>query len=162
MKFMSSYFQITLSVGFVALVAFAFGCGRHKNEMHDNWPGGLITKPGTYKVASSKQIVAVWVDEEHLVRYSIAQSTGKMLIKSSERPSAYSSWLIYFDEKDWLWFESGDIGCSVAQKAADGTYHEIPITDQLELIRAMPVPFFERLPASIQSRWASHRDGNER
>src|SRR5437899_927769 len=102
-------------------------CRKSGSQMNENWTGGLITKDGVYKVASSKQTITVWIDKEHLVRYLITDIAGKTLIASTERPSAYSGWFIVFDGKGWLWFESSDIGCSVARKNADGTYQEFPI-----------------------------------
>jgi len=125
--------------------------------MNANWSGGLITKQGNYTLASSKQTVAVWVDKEHLVRYSITDAAGKTLFITSERASAYDKWLLFFDAKGWLWFESSDVGCSVAKKREDGSYQELPIVDEADLIREMPDEFFKRLPESTQKKWSVHR-----
>jgi hypothetical protein len=141
-------------------VMFCFGfifAGCEKPVVDKNWRGGLITKVGTYKLASSQQTIAVHVDKEHLVRYSITDRGGKTLITSSERPSAYQNWCLFFDKKGWLWFHSSDIGDSVAKKQDDGSYREVQIVDDAELIGAMPDEFFNRLPGSIQKKWSIHR-----
>ncbi|MEZ5406028.1 MAG: hypothetical protein R3F23_07620 [Verrucomicrobiia bacterium] len=125
-------------------------CRKSGSETIENWSGGLITKPGTYEPVGTKNTITVWIDEEQLVRYSIANAGGKVVIASTERPSVYSNWFAYFDFNGWLWFESGDIGVSVLRKDEDGIYEEIPIIDQEDLIRAMPEEFFKRLPQSTE------------
>jgi hypothetical protein len=97
------------------------------------------------------------VDKEHLIRYSITDAAGKTLLVTCERASAYDKWLLFFDEKGWLWFESSDIGCSVAKKREDGGYQEHPVVDEADLIGGMPDEFFKRLPDSTQKRWSAHR-----
>jgi hypothetical protein len=145
--------------GFLALI-FCFGLlltGCEKPVEESNWGGGLIRKVGTYKLSSSQQTITVYVDKEHIVRYSILDRDGKTLIASTERPSAYQGWYAFFDKQGWLWFHSSDIGESVAQKEEDGSYKELPIVDDAALIRAMPEEFFNRLPESIRKKWSIHR-----
>lgn len=132
-------------------------CRKSGSGMIENWSGGLITKPGTYKLAGAGNTITVWIDKEHLVRYSIADAADKVVIASTERASTYSKWVVYFDSNGWLWFESSDIGTSVSKKNEDRTYQEISIIDQADLIRAMPEEFFKRLPKSTQKRWSQYR-----
>jgi len=145
-----------LAVSAMSLLFF-FGCGKSDSKMKSNWKGGLLTEVGSYQRSSTGVLVNVWIDQEHLVRYSISAPGGRQLIRSSERASAYSKWIIYFDDNGWLWFDSSDIGSSVAKKSPDGTYQEVQISDQPDLIRMMPQEFFDRLPRSIQARWKDYR-----
>lgn len=161
----TSIFPVKVAkIWFLMLVlsnCFVSGCRKPSSETIENWPGGLITKPGTYKLAGGKQVVTVWIDKEDLVRYSISEG-GRAIFNSAERPSAYSTWFLYFDSNARLWFQSGDIGTFVAAKNDVGTYSQTGIVDQAELIHAMPQPFFQQLSELTQKQLLKHRRSDMR
>jgi hypothetical protein len=143
----------------ICLALTLAGCNKDGSNMIEHWSGGLITQPGTYKMAGgSNEIIVVLIDHENVVRYSITDSNGKLLHASTQHPSAYHKWFLYFDERGWLWFSSGDIGSFVARKNTSWAYEELSIADHSALIRDIPAAFFMRLPESTQRKWAQYRE----
>lgn len=145
-----------------ALAAVVIGCGKTDSPVVQAWSGGLITRVGTYAVAPGSLVVTVWVDEERLLKYSIADGAGGRLFATTNRPSALANWFLHLDEANRLWVHSGDIGSSVVLGGAGGDCRELFLHDRPDLIRRMPEEFFERLPDGVRRKWAPHRQGMER
>ena len=117
----------------------------------ENWAGGLVDKPGTYKLSESGQVLRVWIDEGKIVHYELQDNTGHVIFATKERASAFHRWAIFFDgQRGQIWFDSSDIGTSVATKAPDGNYSEIAVASDPSLIRAMPQELFGRLTSSTK------------
>lgn len=122
----------------------------------ERWPGGLVVNPGNYITIDGLSL-NVWIDKQQIVHYSLEDKMKKLLFTSTERPSAFHRWLLFFDENRWVWFISSDIGSYVAKPSADA-YEQLSVDKNLDLVKAMPAPLFNRLPRSLRKEWQTHRN----
>ena len=106
----------TLLAVVVVRVAWNYrtGIGRSPDTLVAAKPSEtLVVLPGTYDYSDLGLVLRVWIDATGIVQYTLKDATGKQLVVSSERASAYHRWAFVLDSSRRLWFFSSDVGSFV-------------------------------------------------
>lgn len=122
------------------------------------WDGKLTKKPGTYRFEPSMNLLTVSV-ENGLVSYSMQDSEGVEVLRSSRDANDYSRWFFFWDDSaEELWFHSSDVGTALYKKNPTGQYDALSIADDLEgIVNRMPNDFYTGLPQSLKKKWEQYR-----
>jgi len=112
-------------------------------KLEERFAGGVIQKPGIYKIGDS--LIIEIVIEKALVEYSVRDVEGKLKIKTIHPFSDYQAWAFYLEDNGNLWVISSDIGYAYFEvdKDNDYKYHELPRGVKLQNI---PEPIIKDLP----------------
>lgn len=142
----------TVFFGFVAVCAF--GGWWMTREVHvTNWKNAFADRPGTYATPDGR--VFEVGTPKGLVTYELRDPAGKVLLKTNEyRASDFHRWFFYMDDKNRLWFYSGDIGVFVWLQQADGVYTFTDVPSPSALAREMPSEFFSRMGSAMQRQFS--------
>ena len=133
-------------------------CNRPRSEKAQGMDGMLITKAGSYKIDRLQYEIHVTVDANNIFHYAIVDDSRRKIIGSTESPSVFQRWCLFWDEKDRFWVWSSDIGGFVWEKDLSGIYREHDIIEGSEYIKEMPPKVFEFLPSSVKKKWNAYRD----
>ena len=98
------------------ILCITCGCRRNKVPMKDS-QDTLVTKSGKYEltVNDKKYLLDVKIIN-NIVYYNVIDDSGKEIIHSQETPSSLQKWGLFWDENNYLWVESSDIGGFVWKK----------------------------------------------
>lgn len=109
--------------------------------------GTVVGSTGLYRILPANVKMCVWV-EDGILAYEVRESTGRLLIRSRQRASAYSQWRLMWDESNNLWTLSSDIGNSVWMLAADNNYAETYLRGERDWYEKMPRQLLKYVPSS--------------
>ena len=119
----------------------------------------LIAVTGTYKNSSRPEELEIWLDERAIVRYQVTDQNTKKILLSGTAGGNFSRWHFLWSADSRLWIYSGDLGC-VVWLPDNGSYKQVTLADDDELLRQMPTVFFEALPDALKQRWAGSAQMN--
>jgi hypothetical protein len=92
----------------------------------------------------------VGVTADHLIEYTLRDKGGVELLRSPDRASNNSRWILALDEKARLWFYSGDVGTFAWVVNQENKYTEVPLAGQGELWDTMPRELCNELPSLVR------------
>ena len=82
----------------------------------------VADKPGVYHIIPADTTLSVGVDKNGIVRFTVSDANGNVVMQSDVNASAYSRWKIYCSKSRELWLNSRDIGIYVWVPQDDGRY----------------------------------------
>lgn len=109
-----------LTIGLAVKLISSSGRSKQQPAVADQT---VIANLGEYRYADLGLVLRTTVDSDGLVQYSLQDNSGRELVHSTERASAYSRWQIVVDSSRRLWFYSGDVGFFVWDGTGDSTRH---------------------------------------
>jgi hypothetical protein len=155
--------MIRFKAAFLLGVVLLAGCDRSarvgRASVEPSLTPGLIESAGTYKSSSRSEKLEIWLDDQAIVRYQVTdENSGKTLLSGNAGGNS-SRWYFLWSADSRLWVYSGDLGC-VVWVPDGGTYTEISLADDDQMLRQMPLVFFEALPGTLKQRWAGSVQSN--
>lgn len=118
-----------------------------------NWQNAFADRSGTYTMPDGR--VFEVSTPGGIVTYELRDPAGRVLLKTNEyRASDFHRWFFYVDDKNRVWFYSGDIGVFVWLQQADGGYIFSDVPSSSALSQDMPSEFFSRMGSARQRQVA--------